>query len=67
MTLFVTLNDNTGTCLDVEDIKAIVGLRSPDDEHYAVVVDRDGQQYNSPLTPSEIRARIDSVRTLATN
>lgn len=61
--LWLTINDDTGSFIDAECIKAVVCAG----DGSSIIVDCDGASVGSPLSPKELRGRIESLLQRATN
>jgi len=65
---YITINDKTGSFLDVDAIEGIIdGVSAQADEQYLSVILTISGRYGSPMTPLELRGRIESVLKLSTN
>ena len=65
---YVTINDSTGSFLDIEAIEGVIDGESAEanPRHLSIILTIAGR-YGSPMTPTELRGRIEGVLNLSTN
>lgn len=64
--LYVTINDETGSFIAIDAIKAV--FVPPDGSEYkAIIIDFECQQCVCQITPRELRARIDATLQRSVN
>jgi hypothetical protein len=65
--IFITIDDTTGAFMAVDCIKVVIGRYVTEDTIGSLIIDYEGANFPSMLSPHDLRARIDAALSVTIN